>query len=239
MRRKFQTWRELKFANLLFNRKTMRQKTLLSFLLLALLCGCHKENEKNESVFRGLVIDYDTDTPKPNAMVILRRFDGLVTTSPEMYIGLVQDSVLTDKNGAYCFKISDNDKFVYKITTRLNGYLVKNQSQATLAKIIDYYPVNTDTIRIGKAGYVRLDLVNLPDGYDSVFIYDNHYSPEYLYSYRLYPQLNDTAIINGYLYKDSPSVNIKWEIIDKPENNVGSATVSLSPQDTVTVTINY
>jgi len=219
-----------------FNHKAMPRKALLSFLLLTLLCGCHKEDEKNESVFRGLVIDYDTGNPKPGVTVILNRFDGLVIGFPDRYIGLVQDSALTDENGKYCFKVRENDKFLYKITTRQSGYLVKNPAQATLAKIIDYYPVNSDTIRTGIAGYVKLDVVNIPNDYDSVFI---NFINAVAEPYRLYPQLHDTTLINGFLCKDNPTVNVHWKITDKPESNTGSATVSLAPQDTVTVRIEF
>ena len=67
------------------------------------------------------MIEYDTDSAKPNTMVILSRFDGLVTAFPDMYFGLVLDSVLTDNNKKYCFKIDHNDNFLYKITSSLIG----------------------------------------------------------------------------------------------------------------------
>lgn len=95
----------------------MNQKSLFSLALLFSLWGCNIEDAQNEAKFQGLVIDCDFNSPVPGVNVILKRFDGLEYPYNENYIGLILDSAVTDENGQYYFKIEQNDKPWYLIST--------------------------------------------------------------------------------------------------------------------------
>lgn len=222
----------------------MKFRLIFPLILLLIFLGCNKDGIKNDTTFQGLVIDYESGTPRINATVLLNRFDGLSGIMPDQIINFIKDSTLTNENGRYSFNFEDNDRQLYKVTASENGFIEKRNSQEILARHINYFSANTDTIVIGRAGYLKIDLVNIPDGYDSVFLKCNidipleelNLNSDYNRTTdRLYPQLNDTTIFKKYLYKDNNRVYISWEIIDKHNDNTFSSIVELLPMDTACI----
>jgi hypothetical protein len=211
----------------------MNQKSLFSLVLLISLWGCNIDDSQNEAKFQGLVIDCDINSPVPGVNVILKRFDGLGYPFNENYIGLILDSAVTDENGLYYFKIDQNDKPWYLISTSKISYYEKPQSPLPLAKMINYSSINQDTILIGRPGFLKFDLVNIPDDFDSIYIFSE------FKSYRLFPQINDTTILENYLFKDSNQVYVIWNIVDKPIENSFDTTIQLIPLDTVSLQIDF
>jgi hypothetical protein len=219
--------------------------------LILIFSGCREEETNHEAIFQGLVMDYDLNIPRPGTMVILSRFDALNLISPaEPYSGLVQDSVVTDEDGKYYFRIDPNAKALYKISFSAVGFLEKKPSPEILARVINYYPINEDTLYIGKSGYVKISVMNSPDGYDSLYLRCNMDRPPPLtwddlqadhnpHAFRLYSLLADTTILDLYLYKDNDSVYYSWEIIDRSDYFHQNTVFTLLPLDTVFLNIDF
>ena len=225
--------------------------SVFSMILILIFFGCREEETNQEAIFQGLVMDYDLNVPRPGTMVILNRFDALNLISPaEPYSGLVQDSAVTDEDGKYYFRIDPNVKALYKISFSAVGFLEKKPSPEILAGIINYYPVNEDTLYIGKSGYVKISVMNSPDGYDSLYLrcnmdrpppltWDDLHADHNPHAFRLYSLLADTTIIDQYLHKDNDTVYYSWEISDKSNENQFDTAFALLPLDTVFLLIDY
>jgi hypothetical protein len=211
----------------------MNRKLLYYFVALSILWGCNKDGTTTKTIFQGHVIDYDNNIPKSNAAIVINRFDAITLISPNMYVDLVQDFILTDEYGNYYLEFDHNEKLLYHVTTSEIGYLEKSLHPEVLATIIKNNTIHEDTILVGKTGCLKIDLENIADGFDSLLLKCN------IETYRLYPQINDTTIHEKYLFKDNNQVHIYWKIIDKPNENEFSADLELIPMDTLTLHINF
>lgn len=97
--------------------------------------------------------------------------------------------------------------------------------------MINYSSTNQDTILLGRPRFLEFDLVNIPDDFDSIYIFCE------FKSYSLFPQINDTTILENYLFNNQ--VYVIWHIVDKPIENTFDSTIQLIPIDTVTLQIEF
>ena len=224
----------------------MKNSFLILILILSICSSCEK-TQQNSLVLKGKVVDYETQKPIPKALVVLNRNMGVSLLGPEKFVDAIYDSAFTDKNGLYEFVFEQNDRVFYKAEAIYKGYIEKISNPAIIEKEIQSSG-NSDTLIIGRPGTVKIILKNSVNGYDSLFLKCNmdipfgstiHTYNSNPQSFRLYPQLADTIILQSYLYMDNPKVFLFWTIADKPGNNNYSSVVDLLPLDTVFTTIEF
>jgi hypothetical protein len=207
----------------------MKSRLVYWLILFILFCGCTKNSNTTNTVFKGQVFDYDLNVPKSNALIVVNRFNAISVINPNTYFELSQEFIETDDHGSYSLSIQDNEKLYYDITTSEIGHLEKNLHPEILAKSINF--INEDTIYVGKTACLKLELENIPDGFDSLMLKFNSER------YNLFPFMSDTIIFEKFLYKDFNQIQIFWEILDKPNNNEFSTDIELIPLDTVPIHI--
>ncbi len=209
----------------------MKRKFFYWVIVFFILWGCSKNSSTSITVFKGQVIDYDNNGPESNALIVVNRFNAISLINPKNYFELSQEFLETDNNGNYSLEIENNEKIFYDVTTSEIGYVEKNFQPEVLAKSINL--LNEDTIYIGKTGYLILELENTPDGFDSLMLKFN------TERYNFFPFVNDTIILEQFLYKDFNQIHLFWEIIDKPNNNEFSSDLQLIPLDTISIHITF
>ena len=128
----------------------MKYKILLSLIILVLINSCEKPD--NQVLFTGIVIDYDNGLPIPVELINIKRYH------PD-YMNMIDlsDTTITNENGIFNFSFDQNDYYKYSVRCLKQRY-VEKFGRIKKSKSIDKSSINTDTLLIGQAGFLKIEV---------------------------------------------------------------------------------
>ncbi len=218
--------------------------TLLYVAWLLLLSSCEGPNseELEESVFEGVVQQYQGDTALGSAKVVISRGEAYSQLIDD-FVNPVSDTVLSDANGFYRISLPKYPgRSFYKVQA-VKSHWKYRPMPFSIAKEIQEGQVQRDTLNMGTPAWLRFYVRHSGEGIDSVFI---RISPNigatggFAFNptiYRLYNLNADSVITHAYYYEDDPQIEVGWERVDRANPCLKEESISLIPRDTVVLRV--
>lgn len=218
----------------------MKYRIFFCLLIIIVLDSCKKH--ETQILFSGIVIDYDNNTPFPNQLTKIYRYEHHQLNS------ILNDSTLTNSNGFFQFSYKHDEHDMYLVYVKKDGYVEKFASQYKPLKFYDITSINIDTLIIGQAAVLNICVNNYSDNKEYIIECNINIPPELFNPFADYNpnkhhiHVEDEAsfIFERYIYKDNHEVFISWSEYDTFTGDTLDKTtevIQLIPMDTSYMTI--